>query len=148
MDNTHLAPAPLPAPATPFPAADTTAPAAFPTPAAAALVALLMPEDAAPMVLVSQLLFWGACFATFFGAGGTAFLAPIGCDPTGFLMAGALAGFLATVEGVMGFFTGAAAGFLYGTVLVWAWAIGFFAAPTALGPIGLGPALTFFVPMG
>jgi hypothetical protein len=146
METTHLAPAPLPAPATPFPAADTTAPAAFPTPDAAALVALLMPEDAAPIVLVSQLLFCG--FATFFGAGGTAFLAPIGCDPIGFLMAGAPTDFFATVEDVMGFLTGAVAGFLYGTVLVWACVTGFFADPTALGPIGLGPALTFFVPMG
>lgn len=50
------------------------------------------------------------------------------------------------VAGVVGFFRGAAAGFLYGTVLVWA--TGFFADPTALGPAGLGPVVAFFVPMG
>jgi hypothetical protein len=71
-----------------------------------------MPADAAPIVLVSQLLFCDACFATFFGGGGTAFFAPIGCDPMGFLTAGALADFFAAVAGVMGFFIGATAGFL------------------------------------
>lgn len=45
----YLAPAPFPAPATPLPAAETTAPAKLPTPDAAALV-----------VRVSQLWFCGA----------------------------------------------------------------------------------------
>lgn len=144
---THLAPAPLPAPATPLPAAVTTAPAAFPTPAAAALVALLIPDDAAPIALVSQLWFCGDCLARFFGGGGTAFFVPTGCDPTGFLIVRAPLGFFVAVAGAMGFLVAAVAGFLYGTVLVWA-DTGFFACPTALGPVALVPATDFFVPMG
>lgn len=152
LHKTYLAPAPFPAPATPFPAAVTTAPAAFPMPDAAALVALLIPELAAPIVLVSQLLFCGAW--TFFGAGGTAFFAPMGWEPTGFLAAGALTagaptGFFPAVVGGGAFFAPMGVGFLYGTVLVWAApTAGFFAGPTALGPVGLGPATAFLVPMG
>lgn len=144
--KTYLAPAPFPAPATPFPAAVTTAPAAFPMPDAAALVTLLIPELAAPMVLVSQLLFCGAW--TFLGVGGTAFFAPTGCEPTGFLTAGAPT-FFAAVVGGGAFFVPMGVGFLYGTVLVWAAPTeGFFAGPTALGPMGLGRATAFLVPMG
>lgn len=54
--------APLPAPATPFPAAITTALAALPIPEAAALAVLLMPEDAAPRPFVSQLWGWADCW--------------------------------------------------------------------------------------
>lgn len=121
-------------------------------PDAAALVALLMPELAAPIVLVSQLLFCGTW--TFLGAGGTAFFAPMGCEPTGFFTAGALVaaaptGFFAAGVGAGAFFAPTGVGFLYGTVLVWASpTAGFLAGPTALGPVDLGPAMAFLVPMG
>ena len=66
---------------------------------------------------------------------------------SGFLTAGTVVGFLVAVAAVMGFFACTAVGFLYGTVLVWA-GMDFFAGPTALGPVVLGPAMGFFVPMG
>lgn len=70
----YLTPAPLPAPATPFPAAVTTAPAALPIPDVAALAALPIPALAAPRPLVSQLCCCGAVFAE----AGSVFFWPIG----------------------------------------------------------------------
>jgi hypothetical protein len=65
-------PAPFPAPATPLPAAVTIAPVKFPTPEAAALVALDMPPVTPLMAFVMMLWFWGGVGA-FFGAAGTGF---------------------------------------------------------------------------
>jgi len=64
-----LDPAPLPAPATPLPAAVTTAPAAFPRPDDAALTALPIPDEAAPMPFVSQLCCCGGVFLAGAGRG-------------------------------------------------------------------------------
>jgi hypothetical protein len=122
--QTYLDPAPFPAPATPFPAAVTMAPPKLPTPDAAALV-----------VRVSQLCCCGGFLAG--AAAGRGFFASA---LTGFF-AGALTGFFA--DETTGFFAGATTGFLYGTVLVWAGVVGFFAGWMALGPTGV-----FLVPMG
>jgi hypothetical protein len=67
-EGTYLEPAPLPAPDTPFPAADTTAPVKLPMPDAAWL----------PM-RASQPCCWGAgFFATWGLAFGSAFVCPCG----------------------------------------------------------------------
>ena len=73
----YLAPAPLPAPATPLPAAVTTAPAAFPIPLDAALTALPMPDVAALRPLFSQPCCCCGCRGTFLAGGGRGFFWPM-----------------------------------------------------------------------
>jgi hypothetical protein len=136
--ETYDCPAPLPAPATPFPAAVTTAPAALPTPDVAADAVLEMAPDAPFAAFVSH-----DCWAGGVGMCGCFFCAATGRG-TGFLTV-VFIFFCAVTGGGMGFFCMAVdvMGFL-GVVE----AMG--ALRTAVGVVFLAmvPGMAFLEPMG